>query len=337
MKKIMNAPEKYTDDMLKGIYLAHPDKVKYAAGDFRCYCRANKIPGKVAIITGGGTGHLPLFLGYVGDGLLDGCGVGGVFQSPSAEQIYEVTKEVEAGAGVLYLYGNYTGDIMNFDMAAEMCEMEGISTRSIVGADDVNSGELRVRRGVAGIFYMYKAAGAKAAQMGTLDEVYEAAKKAGDAVRTVGFATSPCIIPEIGKPNFTLEEGEMAMGMGIHGEPGIWNGPLKSAREIAEESLAALLSDMRLEEGAEVSLLVNGLGATSIEELYILAGEVTEILQSMKISIYKTFVGEYATSMEMAGASISLCKLDDVLKEWLDYPVDTPFISMGESEKGGKF
>ena len=163
MKKIMNRPEGYTDDMLRGIYAAHKDQVKYANGDLRCYCTAKKIPGKVAIVTGGGTGHLPLFLGYVGEGLLDGCGVGSVFQSPSAEQIFEISKEVEAGAGVLYLYGNYTGDIMNFDMAAELCEMEDIETCTVVGADDVNSGEPEVRRGVAGIFFLYKAAGAKAA------------------------------------------------------------------------------------------------------------------------------------------------------------------------------
>jgi len=167
MKKIINTPEGYTDDMLRGIYASHPDKVTYAAGDLRCYCVANKKPGKVAIITGGGTGHLPLFLGYVGDGLLDGCGVGGVFQSPSAEQIYTISKQVEAGAGILYLYGNYTGDIMNFDMAAEMLEMDDIEVKSIVGADDtLSSSNVSARRGVAGIFFMYKAAGAKADQMG---------------------------------------------------------------------------------------------------------------------------------------------------------------------------
>ena len=328
MKKIINAPESHTDDMLKGIYAAHSDMVKCAAGDLRCYCAAKKTPGKVAIITGGGTGHLPLFLGYVGEGLLDGCGVGGVFQSPSAEQIFEISKEVEAGAGILYLYGNYTGDIMNFDMAAELCEMEDIPTLSIVGADDVNSGAPEVRRGVAGIFYMYKAAGARAAQMGTLQDVYDAAKKAGDAVRTVGFALTPCIIPEVGKPNFTLAENEMAMGMGIHGEPGIWNGPIKTAKEIAAEAVDTLLGDMPLGEGDEISLLINGLGATSVEELYILSGNVTELLAAKGVKIYRTYVGEYATSMEMAGASISICKLDDELKGYLDYPVKTPFICM---------
>lgn len=326
MKKIINAPENYTDDMLKGIYAAHGDKVKYVNDDLRCYCTARKKQGKVAIITGGGTGHLPLFLGYVGDNMLDGCGVGGVFQSPSAEQIYNVSKEVESGAGILYLYGNYTGDIMNFDMAAEMCDMDDIKTKSIVGADDVcSNADIATRRGVAGIFFMYKCAGAKAAEMGTLDDVLAAAQKAKDNTRTVGFALTPCIIPEVGHPNFTLKDDEMAMGMGIHGEPGIWNGPLKTADELAAESLSTILKDMPIESGGEVCVLINGLGATSIEELYILSGSVSGILGTKGIKAYRTFVGEYATSMEMAGASISICKVDDEMKKWIDMPVATPF------------
>lgn len=327
MKKIMNAPENYVDEMLKGIYAAHSDQVKYAAGDLRCYCRKEKKPGKVAIITGGGTGHLPLFLGYVGDGLIDGCGVGGVFQSPSPEQIYEISKEVEAGAGILYLYGNYTGDIMTFDMATDLCEMDDIECKSIVGADDVNSHpDPATRRGVAGIYFMYKAAGARADQGGSLDEVLAAAQLAKDNTRTVGFALTPCVIPEVGHPNFELKEDEMAMGMGIHGEPGVWNGPLKTSREIAEESLDTILKDMPVAPGEEVALLINGLGATSQEELYILSNDVTEILKGKGISIYKMIVGEYATSMEMAGASISVCKMNDEMKGYLDYPVCTPFI-----------
>ena len=320
MKKIINDPAQYTDDMLQGIYRAHGDQVGYVNGDLRCYCTKKKIPGKVAIITGGGTGHLPLFLGYVGENLLDGCAVGSVFQSPSAEQIYEISKAVEAGAGVLYLYGNYTGDIMNFDMAAEMCDMDDIKTASLVGADDVNA-----RRGVAGIFFMYKCAGAKAAQMGTLDEVLAAAQKAKDNTRTVGFALTPCVIPEIGHANFTLGENEMAMGMGIHGEPGVWNGPVKTADELAEESLNTLLGDMPVEAGEEVALLINGLGATSAEELYILSNSVSQRLEDKGIRIYRTFVGEFATSMEMAGASISIMKLDDETRAMLDMPVSTPF------------
>ena len=326
MKKIMNDANNYTDDMLRGIYAVHADKVKCAAGDLRCYCTANKVPGKVAIVTGGGNGHLPLFLGYVGDGMLDGCGVGGVFQSPSGKQIYNITKEVEAGAGVLYLYGNYTGDIMVFDDAAERCEMDDIETRSIVGADDVNSSKnVNVRRGVAGIFFMYKAAGAKARAMGTLDEVLAAAEKAKANTRTVGFALTPCIIPEKGKANFTLGENEMAFGMGIHGEPGIWNGEIKSADEIAKESCEIILNDMPLNEGDEVALLINGLGSTPLDEQYILAGSVIEALGSKGINVYRTWVGEFATSMEMAGASITICKVDDELKGWYDEPVNTPF------------
>ena len=231
MKKIINAPESYVDEMLKGIYAAHGDQVKHAGDDLRCYCTAHKKPGKIAIITGGGSGHLPLFLGYVGDGLIDGCGVGGVFQSPSPEQIYNIAKEVEAGAGVLYLYGNYTGDIMTFDMATDLCDMDDIVCKSIVGADDVLSHkDPATRRGVAGIYFMFKAAGCKADEGGTLDEVLAAAQLAKDNTRTVGFALTPCIIPEVGHANFELGENEMAMGMGIHGEPGIWNGPLKTSR-----------------------------------------------------------------------------------------------------------
>lgn len=327
MKKIINDSKDYTDDMLRGIYAAHANQVKYVNDDLRCYCTAKKKQGKVAIITGGGTGHLPLFLGYVGEGLIDGCGVGSVFQSPSSEQIYNISKEVEAGSGILYLYGNYTGDIMNFDMASEMLEMDDIKTLSITGADDVNSNvNPDTRRGVAGIYFMYKAAGAKADQNGTLEEVYAAANLAKQNTRTVGFALTPCIVPEVGHSNFVLEEGEMAMGMGIHGEPGIWNGPIKTAKELAKESLDTILKDMPLKSGDEIALLVNGLGATSLEELYILSGDATEYLKSLGIKVYRTIVGEYATSMEMMGASISICKLDNELKEYIDYPVNTPFI-----------
>ena len=228
---------------------------------------------------------------------------------------------------MLFLYGNYTGDIMTFDMATDMCDMDDIVCKSIVGADDVNSHkDPATRRGVAGIYFMFKAAGCKADEGGDLDAVLAAAQLAKDNTRTVGFALTPCIIPEVGHANFELGENEMAMGMGIHGEPGVWNGPLKTSHEIAEESLNTLLGDMPVAEGEEVSLLINGLGATSIEELYILSNDVTEILKSKGIKVYKTVVGEYATSMEMAGASISICKMNDEMKHYMDHPVNTPFI-----------
>lgn len=326
MKKIINNPKDYTDDMLKGIYKAHSKEVTCAENDLRCYCAVKEKKGKVAIVTGGGTGHLPLFLGYVGKNMLDGCGVGSVFQSPSAKQIADITRAVDEGAGTLFLYGNYTGDIMNFDMAAEFLEMEDIKTRSIVGADDVLSNEDgNARRGVAGIFFMYKCAGARAAQMGNLEEVYAAAQKAKENTRSVGFALTPCVIPELGHSNFSLAEGEMAFGMGIHGEPGVWNGPVKSAKELAKEAMDAILKDMPLKEGEQVCLLINGLGSTCLEELYILLGNVMEILEEKKVAVYRSFVGEYATSMEMAGASVSICRVDDEMKEWIDMPVHTPF------------
>lgn len=323
----MNQAESYVDDMLKGIYEANPELVTYAENDLRCYCTAKKHPGKVAIVTGGGTGHLPLFLGYVGEGLIDGCGVGGVFQSPSPEQVYNISKEVDQGAGVLFLYGNYTGDIMTFDMAAEMLEMDDIETRSIVGADDVLSNkDVNARRGVAGIFFMYKCAGAKAADGGNLEEVLLAAQKAKDNTRTVGFALTPCIIPEVGHSNFTLKDDEMAFGMGIHGEPGVWNGPIKTADELAKESIDEILADMPVGKGEKVCLLINGLGATSQEELFILSHSVRQLLDEKEIMVHRTFVGEYATSMEMAGASISLMKLaDDEMQAQIDKPVHTPF------------
>ena len=327
MQRLVNDPKNYVDEMLEGLYAAAPDKVTFVNGDKRCLVSKYKKKGKVGLATGGGSGHLPLFLGYVGKGMLDGCSVGGVFQSPSPDQMMNVTREINQGAGVLYIYGNYGGDIMNFDMATELLDMDDIEAKSIVGADDVLSNEdVSVRRGVAGIYFMYKAAGAKADQMGTLDEVLAAAKKAGDNVRTVGFALTPCIVPEVGHANFELGENEMAFGMGIHGEPGVWNGPIKTADELAEESVKEICDDMPLAEGDEVAVLINGLGATSSEELYILAHSVRKLLDAKGVKTYKTVVGEYATSMEMAGASISIEKLDDELKGYLDYPVNTPFI-----------
>lgn len=330
MKKFMNKPEEFVDDMLQGILAAHPDKLDYAAGDLRCIIKKNHDKKKVALITGGGSGHLPLFLGYVGDGMLDGCAVGGVFQSPSADQVFEVTKAVDNGMGVLYIYGNYTGDIINFDMAAEMADMEGISIKTVLGADDVASApkdEAHKRRGVAGIFYVYKAAGAKAEEGASLEEVYNVAKKAADSVHTMGVALSPCIVPEVGKPLFTLGDDEMEIGMGIHGEPGIKRQKLRPAAEVVDEMLAPILKDGDMKAGDEVSVLVNGLGATCKEELYIVFKRIAEILKEKNIKLYSTYVGEFATSMEMMGLSISVIKLDDELKSLIGTKADTPFFT----------
>ncbi|MDG7050742.1 MAG: dihydroxyacetone kinase subunit DhaK [Rectinema subterraneum] len=330
MKKFINKPENFVDEMLEGIYASHLQQVMFVANDLRCYVRKEPVKGKVGIVTGGGSGHLPLFLGYVGEGMLDGCAVGGVFQSPSSEQILEVTKAVEQGAGVLYLYGNYTGDILNFDMAAEMADIEGIKTATVVGNDDVASaikGEENKRRGVAGIFFLYKAAGAAAAEGMSLEEVKRVAEKAKANVRTMGVAFTPCIVPEVGKPSFTIGDDEMEIGMGIHGEPGIRRGKLLPADKIVDEMVYPIIKDLPFEKNNEVAVLINGLGATPKEELYILARRTLHILEEEGLKVFHVYVGEFATSMEMAGASISLCKLDEELKRLIAAPAFTPFFS----------
>jgi len=327
MKKFVNAPQAFVDEMLEGILSAHPRELAYAAGNKRCITR-KKLSDKVALMSGGGSGHLPLFMGYVGQGLLDGCAVGGVFQSPSAEDMFEVTKAINKGKGVLYIYGNYTGDIMNFEMSSEMAEMENICTLHVVGADDVASapkGEEHKRRGVAGIFYVYKAAGAAAEEGADLDEVKRIAEKASANVRTMGVALSPCIIPEVGKASFSIGEDEMEIGMGIHGEPGINRTKLEPADSVVAKMMDSILADMPLGSGDEVSVLVNGLGATPKEELYIAYRHVDTILKNKGVKVFHVYVGEFATSMEMAGFSLSLCKLDDELRRLVARPARTPF------------
>jgi dihydroxyacetone kinase-like protein len=328
MKKILNDPAQFVDEMLEGIYAAHSDKVSWVAEDLRCYVRTKIKEGKVGIATGGGSGHLPLFLGYVGEGMLDGCSIGGVFQSPSAQQMLAVTKAINVGAGVLYIYGNYTGDILNFDMAAELAEMADIRVKQIIVADDVASapkGEENKRRGVAGIFYVYKIAGACAEEMFSLDEVTRLAQKVCVNIRTMGVALSPCIIPEVGKASFVLGDDEMEIGMGIHGEPGINRTKILKADEMVERVLRIILADLPCQRGDEVSVLINGLGATPKEELYIIYRRAAQILKAEGIRIYHPYIGEFATSMEMAGVSITLLRLDDELRRFLSKPANTPF------------
>ena len=329
MKKFLNKPEDFVDEMIKGIIAAHPEQLTYVENDLRCIVKSGeKKKGKVGLATGGGSGHLPLFLGYVGEGLLDGCSVGGVFQSPSAEQMLNVTKAIDTGAGVLYIYGNYGGDILNFDMAAEMAEVEDIKVLSLVGADDVASaskGEEHKRRGVAGIFFVYKIAGAKADELAPIDEVKRVGEKAAANVRTMGVALTPCIVPEVGKPGFTIGDDEMEIGMGIHGEPGIHRGQLKPADDVVDTMMSAILEDLPFKKDDEVAVLINGLGATPKEEMYIAYRRIDQILKECGISVFHVYVGEFATFMEMAGFSISLLKLDDEMKQLLAKPARTPF------------
>lgn len=328
MKKFLNRPEDFVDEMIQGIMAAHPGELRYVNDDLRCVVTGQVKEGRVGIATGGGSGHLPLFLGYVGDGMIDGCSVGGVFQSPSADQMLEVTKAIDSGAGVLYIYGNYGGDIMNFDMAAEMADMEDIQVMQVVAGEDVASskkGEEQKRRGVAGIFFVYKIAGACADSMASLEEVKRVAEKVCANVRTMGVALSPCIVPEVGRPSFSIAEDEMEVGMGIHGEPGIERSKIRTADEVSEQITHAIIEDLPYEAGDEVAVLMNGLGATPKEELYIMYRKVHEVLSEKGIKVFHVYAGEFATSMEMAGASISLLRLDEELKGYLAKPAHTPF------------
>ncbi|WP_128254767.1 dihydroxyacetone kinase subunit DhaK [Falsirhodobacter deserti] len=331
MKKILNDPAAYVDEMLEGLVAAHPEI--YHAHAHRVILRAGaKASGKVGIVTGGGSGHLPVFTGYVGRGLLDGCAIGNVFASPSAEQMADTIRAVDAGAGVLCLYGNYGGDVMNFDMAAETVAFEDdIRTTSVAVADDVVSAprsEAGKRRGVAGMIYPFKIAGAAAEAMADLDEVTRLAAKASDSTVSMGMAMTPCIIPQLGRPSSVIADDEMEMGMGIHGEPGIWTGPIKTADAILDEMFDTLQKDRPLSSGDRVSVLVNSLGATPLEELYILYRRLHARLDDLGVTVVMPLVGRYATSMEMTGATLSILKLDDELETLLRAPAHCAFWSV---------
>ena len=328
MKKILNNPADYVDEMLEGMVAAHPEY--YAQPVRRVVVRAaGARKGKVGIVSGGGSGHLPIFTGYVGKGLLDACAIGDVFASPSAEQMAEAIRLADGGAGVLRLYGNYGGDVMNFDMAGEMVEMENdIRTTTVLLADDVASApaaEAQKRRGVAGMVFAYKIAGAHAETGADLDEVTRVGQKAADACRSIGMALTPCTIPQAGKPTFEIGEGEMEMGMGIHGEPGIWRAAIKPADEIADEMIDRLVADQPLGKGDRISILVNSLGATPAEELYILYRHARKRLDAMGVEIVMPLVGRFATSMDMTGATMTIIKLDGELEGLLKAPAECAF------------
>jgi dihydroxyacetone kinase-like protein len=329
MKKILNEPDHFVDEMVEGILLAHPSQLKTPGKDLRIIVRADApVTDKVGIVTGGGSGHLPLFKGYVGKGLCDGVAIGNVFSSPSSQQCFEATVAVNGGAGVLYLYGNYGGDVFNFDLAADLAELEDIPTRTVLGRDDVASQpkERKIdRRGVAGIFFAYKAAGAAAERGDKLEQVAAVAEDVVEHTATMGIGLSPTILPTTGAASFELLDGEMEIGIGIHGEPGIHRGELGTADAIADRIVTALVDDLELTSGDRVAALVNGLGATPLEELYILYRRVHQVLGDLDVEIVKSYVGEYATSLEMAGASISLLVLNDERLALLNAPASSPF------------
>ena len=330
MKKIINTPGRFVDEVMEGIVAAYGDRVRLLDGDRRVILSAMPVrEGKVGIVTGGGSGHLPVFLGYVGKGMLDGCAVGNVFASPSAEKMAKTIKACDRGNGVLCLYGNYGGDNMNFDMACEMVELEDdIQTMSVRVKDDVASApadSAERRRGVAGMVYAFKVAGAAAEEGRTLEEVASVAKKALGNIRTMGIALSPCIVPDVGKPTFSIADNEVEIGMGIHGEPGIEVRPMMSADELTDTILSKLLGDMPLAAGDTVSVMVNGLGATPKEELLIVYRRIHGLLTDKGVKLVMPHIGEFATSMEMAGLSVTLFKLDNELEKLLRAPASTPF------------
>ena len=325
-KKLINDPDAVVDEMVEGMLAAHPRHLRRAEGHRRALVAADgPRPGKVGIVVGGGSGHEPTFAGLVGRGLADAVAVGNVFASPPPDPILAATRAADGGAGVLYLYGNYAGDCMNFDMAAELAELDGIEVRTVVTTDDVASapqGREAERRGVAGNAFVFKVAGAAADAMLPLAEVERLTRRANARTFTVGVALSPCSLPQTLTPNFEIGEGEMEVGMGIHGEPGVERAPLRPADAVADDILDRIFAECGAGVGDSVAVMVNSLGSTAMMELYVLERRVKQRLDARGIAIHRSWVGAFCTSLEMAGASITLMWLDDELTPLLDRPAD---------------
>ena len=321
MQRIINDPNQVVEDMLKGFIKCHQDLIAPTSNPRVLKYKPAPIAGKVGVVTGGGSGHKPAFIGYIGKNMVDAVAAGEIFSSPSAKAFYDAFKAADAGKGVACLYGNYAGDNMNVKMAIEMAEDDGIEVKKVVANDDVPSApknEIEKRRGVAGEIFMWKAGGARAAQGGTLDEVIAAAQKAIENTRSIGIGLTPCSIPAVGHPNFAIEPGKMEVGIGHHGEPGIEVMDIQTADEMAARMVAVVLPDLPFAANDEVVVLVSGLGATPVMELYILFNKVEELLGEKNISVYRSYVGNYFTSLEMMGVTLSVIKLDAELKELMD-------------------
>lgn len=322
MQRILNNPDNIVDEMLEGFLKAHSDIVETTENSR--VVKAKNIPeGKVGVITGGGSGHKPAFIGYVGKNLCDVAAVGEICSSPTAVAFLDAAKAADQGKGVACLYGNYSGDNMNVKMAVKMAKKEGITVKTVIANDDVASApksQREKRRGVAGEILMWKAGGAKAAQGGNLDEVIAAAQKAIDNTRSVGIGLTPCTLPAVGHPNFEIKDGTMEVGIGHHGEPGIEVVPIETADKMAKRMTDIVLPDYPFESGDEVIVLVSGLGATPVMELYVLYNEIEKILEKKGIRVHRSYVGNYFTSLEMSGATLTVMKLDDELKTLMDMP-----------------
>lgn len=323
MQRIINDPDQTVDDAVKGYLKAHPGL--YAATDNPRVLKYAGAPvaGKVGVVTGGGSGHEPAFLGYVGKNMVDAVAIGEIFSSPTAKSFMDAFQAADAGAGVACLYGNYAGDNMNVKMAIKLAEKQGIEVKTVVANDDVASAprdELAKRRGVAGEIFMWKIGGAAAARRDSLDGVVSAAQKAIDSCRSIGVGLTPCTIPAVGKPNFAIEPGKMELGIGHHGEPGIRVVPLETAEQMAQTMTRPVVEDMPFERGEEVAVLVSGLGATPVMELHILYASIQGQLEQAGLKVHRAYVGNYFTSLEMMGATLTVMRLDDELRELLDMP-----------------
>ncbi len=328
MKKFINDPYDVVDEMLEGFLDVHQQYVRKLDTARVVVRKDGPIQGKVGIVSGGGSGHKPAFIGFVGQGILDAVAAGEIFTSPPPLACFEAAKAADGGKGVLFLLGNYAGDVMNFQLAADMTQAMGIEVAQAISTDDVGSGpkeEASKRRGVVGSFFCWKAAGAKAAAGGSLSECRAAAEKANANCRTLGVAMSPCTLPAKGTPTFTLAEDEMEYAVGHHGEPGTAKIKMMAADAVAEKMTLEILDDLPFQSGDEVAVLINGLGGTPHLELYICYRKVKQMLDEKKIKVGRSYVGEFFTGLEMAGFSVTLLKLDDELKELLAAPADTPY------------
>jgi dihydroxyacetone kinase-like protein len=331
MKKFINDPFEVVDEMLEGFLTVHGRYVR-KVGAARALVRVDApVRNKVAVITGGGSGHKPAFIGFIGKGMLDAVAVGEIFTSPPPNAVFQAAKAAHGGKGVLFLLGNYAGDVMNFQLAAEMARAEGIPVEQVIATDDVGSGpkeKAANRRGVVGEFLAWKITGAKAEAGGSLEQCKAIAEKVNNNTRTLGVALSPCTVPAKGTPTFTLAEDEMEYGVGHHGEPGTAKIKMMNADRITEKMALEIIEDLPFRSGDEVSVLINGLGATPMIELYVCLRRVKQILDTKGIRIGRSYVGEYFTALEMAGFSVTLMKLDSELKPLLEAPTDTPYYKL---------
>lgn len=325
MKKFVNDPKQFVPEMLKGIALANPDTLKYVP-EYNLIMRADAPnPNKVSIIQGSGSGHEPAHVMIVGKGMLDAACPGNVFAAPPVDYIYETTKLVASPKGVLLLVNNYTGDRMAFDMGREMAEAEGINVQTLIIDDDVSVKDSTYtvgRRGVAGNFFVIKAVGAAAERGDDLEALVDLGKRVNAVTRSMGMALTSCTPPAKGSPLFELGADEIEMGVGIHGEPGRRRDKMKNANAIVDELLEAVVSDLPYQQGDRVALMINGLGGTPISELYLLYGYAHKQLAARGINVRRSYVGEYCTSLDMAGASLTLVKLDDELEQLLAAPAE---------------